>query len=90
MEPVVEDPKDPSLWFIFKDATSNKEAYGGGRFLYLRHAERTARSSWTSTKRTTRRARSRHATCPSRRAQNLAAGPRRSREKAFAGGHHAP
>jgi uncharacterized protein len=34
LEPVVEDPKDPSLWFIFKDATSAKETYGAGRFLY--------------------------------------------------------
>ena len=34
LEPVVEDPKEPSLWFIFKDATSAKETYGGGRFLY--------------------------------------------------------
>ena len=34
LEPVVEDPSDPKLWFIFKDATSAKETYGGGRFLY--------------------------------------------------------
>ena len=34
LEPVVEDPDKPSLWFIFKDQTSNKETYGGGRFLY--------------------------------------------------------
>ena len=34
LEPVVEDPKDPTLWFIFKDATSAKETYGAGRFLY--------------------------------------------------------
>jgi len=34
LEPVVEDPNDPMLWFIFKDATSAKETYGGGRFLY--------------------------------------------------------
>jgi uncharacterized protein (DUF1684 family) len=34
LEPVVEDPKDPSLWFIFKDGTSAKETYGAGRFLY--------------------------------------------------------
>jgi len=34
LEPVVEDPTDPKLWFIFKDATSAKETYGGGRFLY--------------------------------------------------------
>lgn len=34
LEPVVEDPKQPSLWFIFKDGTSAKETYGAGRFLY--------------------------------------------------------
>jgi len=34
LAPVVEDPKDPSLFFIFKDATSAKETYGAGRFLY--------------------------------------------------------
>lgn len=34
LEPVVEDPKDPSLWFIFKDRTSAAETYGAGRFLY--------------------------------------------------------
>jgi hypothetical protein len=34
LEPVVEDPKNPKLWFIFKDVTSTKETYGGGRFLY--------------------------------------------------------
>ncbi|HZN54302.1 MAG TPA: DUF1684 domain-containing protein [Candidatus Polarisedimenticolaceae bacterium] len=34
LEPVVEDPENPSLWFIFKDGTSAKETYGAGRFLY--------------------------------------------------------
>ncbi len=34
LEPVVEDPAEPSLFFIFKDQTSAKETYGGGRFLY--------------------------------------------------------
>lgn len=34
LEPVIDDPSDPQLWFIFKDATSGKETYGGGRFLY--------------------------------------------------------
>ena len=34
LEPVVEDPKEPLLWFIFKDATAGKETYGSGRFLY--------------------------------------------------------
>ena len=34
LEPFVEDPKAPSLFFIFKDGTSAKETYGAGRFLY--------------------------------------------------------
>ena len=34
LEPVVEDPSDPSLFFIFKDQTSGKETYPAGRFLY--------------------------------------------------------
>lgn len=34
LEPVVADPDDPALWFIFSDRTSGKETYGAGRFLY--------------------------------------------------------
>jgi uncharacterized protein (DUF1684 family) len=34
LEPVVEDPKEPSLFFIFKDATAGSETYPAGRFLY--------------------------------------------------------
>lgn len=34
LEPVIEDPDDPTLWFIFKDETSGKETYPAGRFLY--------------------------------------------------------
>ena len=34
LEPVVEDPSDAKLFFIFKDQTSAKETYGAGRFLY--------------------------------------------------------
>ena len=34
LEPVVEDPSDPLLFFIFKDETSGKETYPAGRFLY--------------------------------------------------------
>ena len=34
LEPVIEDPKDPQLFFIFRDATSGKGTYGAGRFLY--------------------------------------------------------
>jgi len=34
LDPVVEDPKEPSLFFIFKDETSGRETYPAGRFLY--------------------------------------------------------
>jgi len=34
LEPVIEDPKDPQLFFIFRDKTSGKETYPAGRFLY--------------------------------------------------------
>jgi len=34
LQPVIDDPADPRLWFIFKDLTSAKETYGAGRFLY--------------------------------------------------------
>lgn len=34
LEPVVEDPADPQLFFIFRDRTSGKGTYPAGRFLY--------------------------------------------------------
>jgi hypothetical protein len=34
LEPVVEDPAHPALFFIFKDGTSGRETYAAGRFLY--------------------------------------------------------
>ena len=34
LDPVIEDPSDPVLFFIFRDATSGKETYHSGRFLY--------------------------------------------------------
>jgi uncharacterized protein (DUF1684 family) len=34
LEPVFEEPDAKELWFIFRDATSGRETYGGGRFLY--------------------------------------------------------
>lgn len=33
LEPTVESPEDDTLFFVFADATSGKESYGGGRFL---------------------------------------------------------
>jgi len=32
--PIIEEPGDNQLFFIFKDQTSGKETYGAGRFLY--------------------------------------------------------
>ena len=34
LEPVIEDPADPQLFFIFRDRTSGKVTYPAGRFLY--------------------------------------------------------
>lgn len=34
LEPVIEEPGDQELFFIFRDETSAKETYGAGRFLY--------------------------------------------------------
>ncbi|MDE3246019.1 MAG: DUF1684 domain-containing protein [Acidobacteriota bacterium] len=34
LEPVIEDPKAPELFFIFRDKTSGKTTYPAGRFLY--------------------------------------------------------
>ena len=33
LEPTVESPDDATLFFVFADATSGSESYGGGRFL---------------------------------------------------------
>ena len=33
LEPIVESPADATLFFVFADATSGSESYGGGRFL---------------------------------------------------------
>jgi uncharacterized protein (DUF1684 family) len=38
--PVVDDPADSSFFFVFSDATSGNETYGGGRFLSARLAPR--------------------------------------------------
>ncbi len=34
LEPVIEDPAEPQLFFIFRDKTSGKGTYPAGRFLY--------------------------------------------------------
>ena len=32
--PIIEEPGDKQLFFIFRDQTTGKETYGAGRFLY--------------------------------------------------------
>ncbi len=34
LEPVIEEPGDTELFYIFRDATSGRDTYGSGRFLY--------------------------------------------------------
>jgi len=34
LEPVIEEPGDTQLFYIFSDATTGRETYGSGRFLY--------------------------------------------------------
>ena len=34
LDAVLEDPADHELFFVFRDQTSGRETYGGGRFLY--------------------------------------------------------
>ncbi len=34
LEPVMDSPQDQELFFIFKDKTTGRDTYGGGRFLY--------------------------------------------------------
>ena len=77
LEPVVEDPKDPMLWFIFKDATSNKETYGGGRFLYADMPKDGKVVVDFNQAYNPPCAFTPYATCPLPAAAELAAGPRR-------------
>ena len=37
LEPVIEDPADKLLFFIFRDTTSHTTTYGAGRFLYAQY-----------------------------------------------------
>src|SRR5262249_47909016 len=32
--PIIEEPGDQQLFYIFRDLTTGKETYGGGRFFY--------------------------------------------------------
>lgn len=39
LEPVIEEPGDTRLFYIFRDETAGKETYGAGRFLYSERPE---------------------------------------------------
>jgi hypothetical protein len=89
LEPVVEDPKDPSLWFIFKDATSAKETYGGGRFLYSEMPKDGKVLVDFNQAYNPPCAFTPYATCPLPPRQNWLPVRVEAGEKAFAGGHGA-
>ena len=88
LEPVVEDPADPKLWFIFKDQTSAKETYGGGRFLYADMPKDGKVSVDFNQAYNPPCAFTPYATCPLPPKQNWLPVRVTAGEKAFAGGHH--
>jgi uncharacterized protein (DUF1684 family) len=90
MEPVVEDPKEPMLWFIFKDVTSAKETYGGGRFLYAEMPKDGKVVVDFNQAYNPPCAFTPYATCPLPPRQNWLPIRVEAGEKAFAGGHHEP
>jgi uncharacterized protein (DUF1684 family) len=90
MEPVVEDPKEPSLWFIFKDGTSNKETYGGGRFLYSEMPEDGKVVVDFNQAYNPPCAFTPYATCPLPPRENWLPVRVEAGEKVYAGGHHTP
>lgn len=90
LEPVVEDPKDPMLWFIFKDGTSAKETYGGGRFLYADMPKDGKVVVDFNQAYNPPCAFTPYATCPLPPKQNWLPIRVEAGEKAFAGGHHEP
>jgi uncharacterized protein (DUF1684 family) len=90
LEPVVEDPTDPKLWFIFKDETSAKETYGGGRFLYADMPKDGKLTVDFNQAYNPPCAFTPYATCPLPPKQNWLPIRVDAGEKAFAGGHHAP
>ncbi len=90
LEPVVEDPKEPSLWFIFKDGTSAKETYGGGRFLYAEMPKDGKVVVDFNQAYNPPCAFTPYATCPLPPRQNWLPVRVEAGEKAFAGGHHEP
>lgn len=90
LEPVVEDPKEPMLWFIFKDLTSAKETYGGGRFLYADMPKDGKVVVDFNQAYNPPCAFTPYATCPLPPRQNWLPVRVEAGEKAFAGGHHEP
>jgi len=90
MQAVVEDPKEPMLWFIFKDATSAKETYGGGRFLYAEMPKDGKVVVDFNQAYNPPCAFTPYATCPLPPRQNWLPIRVEAGEKAFAGGHHEP
>lgn len=88
LEPVVEDPKDPSLWFIFKDATSGKDTYVAGRFLYSDMPKDGKVVVDFNQAYNPPCAFTPYATCPLPPKENILPIRVEAGEKAFAGGHH--
>jgi len=88
LEPVVEDPKEPMLWFIFKDATSAKDTYGGGRFLYSEMPKDGKVVVDFNQAYNPPCAFTPYATCPLPPKQNWLPVRVEAGEKVFAGGHH--
>jgi uncharacterized protein len=90
LAPVVEDPKEPLLWFIFKDQTSAKETYGAGRFLYAEMPKGGKTILDFNQAYNPPCAFTPYATCPLPPEQNRLPIRVEAGEKAYAGGHHAP
>jgi hypothetical protein len=90
LEPVIEDPKEPTLWFIFKDGTSAKETYGGGRFLYAEMPKDGKVVVDFNQAYNPPCAFTPYATCPLPPKQNWIPVRVEAGEKAFSGGHHEP
>jgi uncharacterized protein (DUF1684 family) len=89
LEPVVEDPNEPSLWFIFKDETSAKETYGAGRFLYAAMPKDGKTVIDFNQAYNPPCAFTPYATCPLPPKQNWLSVRVEAGEKAYAGGHEA-
>ena len=89
LAPVVEDPKEPLLWFIFKDQTSAKETYGAGRFLYAEMPKDGKTVVDFNQAYNPPCAFTPYATCPLPPKENWLSVRVEAGEKAYAGGHQA-